>query len=124
MNALTEYGKILRHYRLDNQILLADMAKTLGISPAYLSSIETGSKAVPVDLTKKVVDMYGFDEEMRTRLIKAEAETNKSLTIDLREASPEAVDATVIFAREIRNLSVHEVRDLYEKMHKRKKETE
>ena len=120
MNALTEYGKILRHYRIDNQILLADMAKTLGISPAYLSSIETGSRAVPADLTEKVVDMYGFDEEMRTRLMKAEAETNKSLTIDLREASPEAVDATVMFAREIRNLSVQEVRDLYNKMHGRR----
>ena len=117
MNALTEYGKILRHYRIDNQILLADMAKTLGISPAYLSSIETGSRAVPADLTEKVVDMYGLDEEMRTRLMKAEADTNKSLTIDLRDASPEAVDATVMFAREIRNLSVQEVRDLYNKMH-------
>lgn len=120
MNALTEYGKILRHYRLDNRILLATMAKELDISPAYLSSIETGSRAIPAGLTEKVSEAYKFDHELRTRLMKAEADTNKSLTIDLQDAPPEAVDAAVMFAREIKNLSVKELRNLYEQMHSNK----
>ena len=120
MNVLTEYGKILRHYRLDNQILLATMAQKLNLSPAYLSSIETGNRAIPVDLTEKLSRVYGFDTEMRTSLMKAEAETNKALTINLQDASPEAIDATVMFAREIKNFSIEELRDLYTKMHGKK----
>ena len=120
MNALTEYGKILRHYRLDNRILLATMAKELDISPAYLSSIETGSRTIPTGLTKKLSEAYEFDHDMRTRLIKAEANTNKSLTIDLQDAPPEAVDVAVMFARQINNLSVKELRKLYEQMHSNK----
>lgn len=116
MNALTEYGKILRHYRIDNQILLATMAKDLGYSPAYLSSIETGARAIPVDLTEKLAQKYGFDSEMKTSLLKAEAETNKALTINLEDASPEAIDATVTFARSIKNYSVKELRELCKKM--------
>ena len=120
MNALTEYGKILRHYRLDNRILLATMAKELDISPAYLSSIETGSRTIPTGLTKKLSKKYKFEHDMRTRLIKAEADTNKSLTIDLQDASPEAVDVAVMFARQINNLSVKELRKLYDQMHSNK----
>lgn len=116
MNALTEYGKILRHYRLDNRILLATMAKELDISPAYLSSIETGSRAIPAGLTEKVSEAYKFDHALRTRLMKAEADTNKSLTIDLQDAPPEAVDAAVMFAREIKNLSVKELRAMLSHM--------
>lgn len=110
MNALTEYGKILRHYRLDNRILLATMAKELDISPAYLSSIETGSRTIPTGLTKKVSEAYKFDHDMRTRLMKAEADTNKSLTIDLQDAPPEAVDAAVMFARQIKNFTIEDLR--------------
>ncbi len=117
MNALTEYGKILRHYRIDNQILLAKMAEDLKLSPAYLSSIETGIRSIPVDLTEKLCQKYGFGEEMKTTLLKAEAETNKALTIDLTGASPEAIDATVMFARVIKNYSVKELRELCEKIY-------
>ncbi|MGN0729650.1 helix-turn-helix domain-containing protein [Treponema sp.] len=116
MNALTEYGKILRHYRIDNQILLAKMAADLGLSPAYLSSIETGTRSIPVDLTEKLCQKYGFDEEMRTALMKAEAEKNKALTVNLEGVSAEAIDATVMFARSLKNFSVKELREICEKM--------
>ena len=116
MNALSEYGKILRHYRLDNQIILATMAKDLGLSSAYLSSIETGARPVPADLTEKLAQKYGFDDGMKARLMKAEVERNKSLTLHLENASPEAIDTAVMFARELNKKSVKELRDLYNKI--------
>ncbi len=33
---LSELGKFLRKFRIDNGLLLKDMADTLSISPAYL----------------------------------------------------------------------------------------
>jgi len=119
MKALTDYGKILRHYRLDNQLLLADMANALDLSPAYLSSIESGTRSIPVDLTEKVCAVYGFDEKMKTALLKAEANSNKSLTINLEDASEEAVDTLVMFARDFKNYSVEEIRALYKELKRR-----
>ena len=116
MGAVTEYGKQLRHLRLDLSELLGTMAKKLGLSPAYLSSIETGARSIPVDLTTKVIEVYNLSQESAQSLLKAEADTNQSLTINLEGASNEQIEATVMFAREIRNLSVKEIRKLYEQL--------
>ena len=113
---LTEYGKILRHIRLDVSELLGVMADKLGLSSAYLSSIENGVRSIPIDLTKKIIEIYQLSLEEQEKLIQAEAETNKSLTIDLTNASIEQVETAAMFAREIKNLSVSELRDLYNKL--------
>ena len=116
MKALTEYGKIVRHYRIDNQILLADMAKRLDLSPAYLSSIETGNRAIPPDLTEKLCAAYNLDEQTRINLMKAEAAEKKAVTIKIESESEESIDALVKFAREVQNYSVAEIRALYNRM--------
>ena len=116
MGAVTEYGKQLRHLRLDLSELLGTMAEKLGLSPAYLSSIETGNRSIPVDLTTKVISVYNLSKTEADKLLKAEVDTNKALTINLEGASNEQIEATVMFAREIRNLSVKEIRKLYEQL--------
>ena len=63
MGAITEYGKQLRHIRLDISELLGTMADKLGLSPAYLSSIETGTRSIPVDLTRKIISAYNLEDE-------------------------------------------------------------
>ena len=116
MRALTEYGKIVRHYRIDNQILLADMAKKLGMSSAYLSSIETGDRSIPANLTDKLCVEYSLSEQTRLELMKAEAVANKALTISFADKSDEEIEATVLFARELQNYSVEEIRAIHKKL--------
>ena len=55
---LTNFGKELRNYRKYHGLLLGDMAKALDMSPAELSSIETGRKPVPVDFLEKFDAVY------------------------------------------------------------------
>lgn len=119
MGAVTNYGKQLRHLRLDLSELLGTMAEKLGLSPAYLSSIETGTRAIPVDLTAKVINVYNLTTDDADKLLKAEVDTNQALTIDLEGASNEQVEATVMFAREIKNMTPKEIRKLYEEMKNR-----
>ena len=77
MGAITEYGKVLRHIRLDLSELLGTMADKLGLSAAYLSSIETGSRSIPVDLTSKIIKIYNLSEEEAEKLLKAETNSFK-----------------------------------------------
>ncbi|MCQ2579728.1 MAG: hypothetical protein MJ159_03410 [Treponemataceae bacterium] len=71
MGAVTEYGKQLRHLRLDLSELLGTMAEKPGLSPACLLSIETGSRSIPVDLTSKVIEVYNLSQESAKNLLKA-----------------------------------------------------
>ena len=47
MAEVTAFGKILRKMRIDTSEVLGDMAKRLGVSAAYLSSIENNGREIP-----------------------------------------------------------------------------
>lgn len=49
--AMTRFGKRLRKYRFDHNMIMKDMADNLGITVAHLSSIEHGK--VPLDRVMK-----------------------------------------------------------------------
>ena len=57
---LTEIGKFLRKVRIDRNLLLKDMALGLEVSPAYLSTVETGKKTFSDDFVRKIASYLGF----------------------------------------------------------------
>lgn len=57
---LTPIGKFLRKVRIDRSLLLKDMALGLGVSPAYLSTVETGKKPFSDDFLAKIAMFLGF----------------------------------------------------------------
>jgi transcriptional regulator with XRE-family HTH domain len=57
---LTELGKFLRKVRIDRNLLLKDMALGLEVSPAYLSTVETGKKTFSDDFVQKIAKYLGF----------------------------------------------------------------
>jgi len=59
--AVTEFGKELRHIRIEKDWRLYDMAEQLGFSSAYLSAVERSHKAVSDDLLTKVKTLIGAD---------------------------------------------------------------
>lgn len=52
--ALTEFGKAVRKARIENGDTLKTMATSLGISPAFLSAVETGKKKIPNHLVVRI----------------------------------------------------------------------
>ena len=79
----TEYGKLLRHIRIDNSETANDMCKKLNVSPPLLNMVEYGKKNIPSNLTARLFKAYRLDNDMKTKLIKAEAFTKGYLHIDL-----------------------------------------
>lgn len=59
--AMTPFGKRLRKYRFDHDMIMKDMADTLGISVSHLSSIEHGK--VPLDgvMKERFLHHYSID---------------------------------------------------------------
>ncbi|MBS0424103.1 MAG: helix-turn-helix transcriptional regulator [Proteobacteria bacterium] len=56
--ALTDFGKAVRKARLDANETLATMAESLNVSPAFLSSMETGRKKIPEEWVGKIESFF------------------------------------------------------------------
>lgn len=97
---LTPYGKILRKIRIDRGEILAIMAGKVGVSPAYLSSIENGDREIPGDLSDKIGSKYCLSEKDLEALKKAEAEQLKTVKVNLtKEKNFSRKQTALIFAR-------------------------
>ncbi len=55
---LTAFGSAVRKARIDAKVTLQAMAKTLGVTAAYLSGMEVGRKKVPDEWVRKIHDFF------------------------------------------------------------------
>lgn len=56
------FGKFCRKIRIDNNELLYDMAKKLGVSSAFLSKVENGKKKPPKEWREVLIREYHLNE--------------------------------------------------------------
>src|SRR5215475_8107544 len=56
-------GQRLRRLRTEKNLRQSDMAKQLGVSPAYLNLIEKGKRTVQFPLLWKALEIFGHDLE-------------------------------------------------------------
>jgi HTH-type transcriptional regulator, competence development regulator len=81
---LTAYGKFLKKFRIDRNETLADMSGKLGISSAYLSAIENGTREIPAKMSVDIKAAYNLPLNEFLGLITAEKDTpRKTVTIEL-----------------------------------------
>ena len=118
---LTEFGKILRKLRIDNQELLKDMANRLGVSSAYLSAVETGKRKVPSDWTAKVATLYSLKGEQREELELACEKSAQEVRISLAEATGLQRETAISFAKALEGLDDQKLKKIMEVMDGRKR---
>lgn len=56
--ALTEFGKAVRMARIQTEDTLLTMSEALGVSPSFLSGLETGNKKIPKEWVVKIYDFF------------------------------------------------------------------
>lgn len=105
---LTPFGKELRKMRIDRVMPLKTMAEQLGISSAYLSSIEYGKRQITNQLFDAIVNILQPTEaELRT-LSHARKLSVESVTVNFGNASNTAKETMLAFARRFTELSPDE----------------
>lgn len=55
---LTDFGVAVRKARLDAKMTLNSMATELGVSPAFLSSLEVGRKKIPTEWAERIEALF------------------------------------------------------------------
>lgn len=98
---VNSFGKFCRKLRIDNGQLLADMARELGVSSAFLSKVENGGKKPPKAWRDQIISMYQLDEGQIAELDDCLFEAMNSNSIDLSGYSGENREMLLSFARKL-----------------------
>ncbi|MCR5623164.1 MAG: helix-turn-helix domain-containing protein [Treponema sp.] len=92
-----EYGKFLKHLRIEKEEMLRDMAHRLGLNSSYLSAIESGTRDIPAGLTDKICSLYGLSEGEGQKLKNAELDAErKVLQINMEEINKNRLAKEVV----------------------------
>ena len=81
----TKFGELLRILRIKNHEVMGDVAKVLGVSTAFLSSVEAGKKNVPEAWCDLIVDHYDLKENEKEELLNAIELSKTQVKINLSQ---------------------------------------
>lgn len=101
---LTKFGQLMRTIRNEHGMKMGEMANNVGVTPSYLSSIETGKRQITDDLVLKVIDYFDriaidFSEEA-IRDAAALSKSNHKIMLG-KNASATQQEAVAMFARRL-----------------------
>ena len=97
--AYTSFGEYVRILRIKHHQVMGDMAKILGTTTPYLSSVENGRKNVPKEWIDKIEKHYGLNSADKAKLINAVDESKVQYKIVPKNAGAAQRKAAVQFAR-------------------------
>jgi len=102
---ITEFGKELRKLRLDLGITLYEMAKEIGMSSSFLSSIETGKKPAPPELVEVLASHFDLVKQAKGKLAELADKTRREVRIRLTETDASGAELVNSFARNFSELT-------------------
>ncbi len=108
---VTAFGKELRKMRIDASEVLGTMATKIGLSPAYLSSIENGQRDIPDSLIPALAKAYNLSKERQEELEEIKAQVKGAVDVNFEDKKDNAdyVETAVMFARDFSKLSEEQI---------------
>lgn len=117
--ALTEYGKAVRKYRIDAEITAKEMADALGVTPAYLSALETGKRRLGNAFLEKVIQFFDDRGIDASDLYDAAAATQTEVHLDMSGLNGDTRAKVAAFARNFSSMDADRKRELLEDLLKK-----
>lgn len=105
---VTDLGRFLRKLRLDHDEIMMDMAKKLGVSAAFLSSVENGKKKPPASWKEQISSLYQLRGPENEEWQRAFVEATTKQVIHLEQFSNDAKNLMLEFARKVECLTNEE----------------
>ncbi len=96
---VTQFGVELRKKRVERGETLGEMAEALGVSPSFLSGVETGRKRATDELVERIVARLDLNSSEISKLRRTAQETGPVLRITLTGKGNKAREVAAMFAR-------------------------
>ena len=114
---MTPFGAKLRELRADRGITLADMAKAIQVSSAYLSALEHGKRGRPSwHLVQSIIAYLNIIWDEAEELVKLSRLSHPRITIDTAGLDPEATELANRLAKGIAKLDKATVKEILERL--------
>jgi transcriptional regulator with XRE-family HTH domain len=114
---MTPFGAKLRELRADRSITLADMAKAINVSSAYLSALEHGKRGRPSwHLVQSIIAYLNIIWDDAEELVKLSRLSHPKITIDTAGLDPAATELANRLSKNISKLDKSTVHDLLERL--------
>lgn len=107
MKSLTVFLKELRLNNGDER--LSDMAKKLGVSASYLSTIETEKRRMNDKLFDKIVSVYQLSYDKAKKLNIIRNTVSNELVLSMEEMDEETKETVVKFLSSVEDLTKEDV---------------
>jgi transcriptional regulator with XRE-family HTH domain len=102
---MTPFGLFMRTLRLEEGLLLKDVAERMEVTSAYLSALEHGKKGVPSSsFISMLENRLKLDAKQRDALRRAVRDSSTNLAIPSK-SKPSAFETAHAFARKLPSLS-------------------
>ncbi|MDB5523506.1 MAG: transcriptional regulator [Rhizobium sp.] len=112
---MTPFGAAVRKIRKERGITQKAMAKALGVSPAYLSALESGKRGKPgFDFLQRVAGYLHIIWDEADDLFRVAAISHPRVVVDTSGLPPEYTAFANRLSAEIRQLGPGTIRDMTE----------
>lgn len=111
---LTQFGKFCRKLRIEREEILKDMSDKLGVTSAYLSSVENAKRNVPNEWEEKLSRLYDLSETQKQELKIAIINTKEEITLKFNTKDKERHEFAVQLARKFDTLTKDEIERISE----------
>ena len=109
----TPFGKAVRHLRERKGVSQKEMAKALGVSPAYLSALEHGRRGMPsFEFLQRVAGYFNIIWDEAEELFRIARISDPSVVVDTGGLPPENTAFANRLAAEIGGLPPETIRRL------------
>lgn len=117
---MTPFGRKLRELRAERGLNLAQMAKGLGVSSAYLSALEHGHRGRPNwSFVQRIITYFNVIWDEAEELQRLAEISDPKVSINTAGLSPEATELANLLAREISGLSADDLAELKSQLQRR-----
>lgn len=115
----TEFGKALKKILIEKGVRVYDVAKGLGVSSAFVSSVITGKKNVPESWVDSLKKLLSLTEEESVLLSEKASQSKDVYKIDVTNCSQLAKNTVYAFQRNLSDLDEETLQQLNEILNKR-----
>lgn len=105
MGNATSVGKFLKKLRVERDEVMNDMAKKIGVSVSFLSSVETGKKKMPSSWVPIISKEYNLDRNQIEEFESAIARTEEEIELSISNLDILSREFAISFARKLPDLN-------------------
>lgn len=111
---VSQFGKFCRKLRIERGEILKDMSDKLGVTSAYLSSVENAKRNVPKDWEEKLSLRYNLSQTDIMKLQEAVIKTKEEVILKFNSRDKEKQEFAVQLARKFDTLTQSEIEKISE----------